>query len=114
MIFTIFKRLDPGASFFGKISKSPFQFTPSLQKNRKVSKLISVPYELHVAVHVFLRIQLDNHFNDTCLIQFDFAPEKAETVYEYSSFVGFFFISGGGVGSSWMIKIIIIHQTYTT
>lgn len=77
-----------------------------------MSKLISVPYELHV--HVFRRIQLDNHFNDTCLIQFDFAPEKAETVYEYSSFVGFFFISGGGVGSSWMIKIKIIHQTYTT
>lgn len=96
MIFTIFKRLDPGASFFGKINKSPFQFTPSLQKNRKVSKLISVPYKLHV--HVFLRIQLDNHFNYTCLIQFNFAPEKAETVYEYSSFVGGFLFQGVGWG----------------
>lgn len=63
-----------------------------------MSKLISVPYELHVPVHVFLRIQLDNHFNDTCLIQFDFAPEKAETVYEYSSFVGFFFYFRGWGG----------------
>lgn len=63
-----------------------------------MSKLpvISVPYELHV--HVFLRIQLDNHFNDTCLIQFDFAPEKAETVYEYSSFVGVFLFQGVGWG----------------